>query len=69
MDTNISLNYWLKKYPAHKLTVQYDEMMGGRYVAIVHGPGCPSFVGYGYDVAMALGDLNVQIASHPVEAK
>lgn len=67
MDTNISLNYWLRKYPAHKFTVQYDELMK-RYVAVVHGPESPSFVGYGYDVAAAVCDLNVQVARHREEA-
>lgn len=64
MDTNYSLNYWLKRHPTHKLTLQYDEMMGGRFVAVVHGPECPSFVGYGYDAAAAICDLNVQVAGH-----
>ena len=68
MDTNVSLNYWLRRHQEHKMTVQYDGFMK-KYVATVHGPGSPSLVGYGYDVAGAISDLNVQAAAQPEEAK
>ena len=62
MDTNVSLNYWLRRFPAHRLMLWYDADMG-KYVAIVFGPGSPSLVGYGYDAAMAVNDLNTQVAA------
>jgi hypothetical protein len=61
MDTNVSLNYWLKKHPHHHMNVQWDDFMQ-KFIAIVVGAGSPPFVGYGYSVAEAVQGMNKEVA-------
>jgi hypothetical protein len=62
MDTNVSLNWWLKTNIHHKLVVQYDSFRT-LYIASLAGVDAPSITGFGPNAAAAICNLNVFVAA------